>query len=224
MTPSNCRLFDFVEATAMGIGDAEHAVLLLGFESVYFEQIHLVLDEAVKISEKFGGKRKEEEIKESDPDFRNNFTSAPYLRNELLLKGVLMETLETCVGWDGFKLLYKSMIKGLNEKIKELCGNSVVTCRITHCYAEGLAPYFTIITKCEMKNGVEIWDKIKETANNVIYMYKGSITHHHAVGRNHKKNYLMQNDEKIINLFKKIKEELDPKGIMNPGVLFDSKL
>jgi alkyldihydroxyacetonephosphate synthase len=142
------------------------------------------------------------------------------LRNELLRRGVLVETLETVVSWNKFEKFHEKMINNLYKMVEELCGKGVVTCRITHCYPDGLAPYYTIIGQMDdVKKGVEKWDVIKNIANKTLVEMGASITHHHSVGRDHREGFKALTGDKILTILRKIKEVLDPKGIMNPEIL-----
>src|SRR5712691_1491171 len=50
----------------------------------------------------------------------------------------------------------------------------------------------------------------------------GTITHHHAVGRDHRRWYLREVPQLFADALRGAKAELDPAGIMNPGVLLES--
>ena len=220
--PANCRIFDPVESFGMGIGKGGEAIMLLAFESAGIDNLAELMKYCLVICGKFNGKKIAEgkDEKTGDGDFRNNFTSAPYLRNELLRRGVLVETLETVVKWSEFEAFHEKMTETLFKKVEELCGKGVVTCRITHCYTDGLAPYYTIIGQMgELKHAVEKWDKIKDAANKTLVEMGASVTHHHAVGRDHGEGFRELTGEKILGVIRKIKEVLDPKGIMNPEIL-----
>jgi len=98
----------------------------------------------------------------------------------------------------------------------------LVTCRITHSYPDGLAPYFTFGAFATPQTMIDVWKEIKLATNEICVSNLGTVTHHHAVGRDHRpKGY----DNQIPDLFNKVlisaKSSLDPKGIMNPGVLID---
>lgn len=226
--PANCRLFDCLESFAMGIGKGNDAVLLLGFESVGVNNLEVLMNYCYEICEEFKGikLRKTSNVetnqnsKESDGDFRDNFTSAPYLRNELLRRGILIETLETVVTWNNFEKFHEKMMENLFKGVEKYMEKGTVTCRITHCYSDGLAPYYTIIGQItDLKSAVEKWDKIKLIANATILEMNGSITHHHSVGRDHGKEFKKIAGQRIIGILKAIKNTVDPKGIMNPEIL-----
>lgn len=227
--PANCRLFDKSESFGMGIGSGNEAVLLLGFESIGADNLETLMSFCVEICKKHKGfikKKKSEENKsfstESDSNFRENFTKAPYLRNELLRRGVLVETLESVIPYSKFEAFHEKMMTGLYEQMQIHFKKAVVTCRITHCYTDGIAPYYTLFGQMEnLELAVEKWDEVKTFANNVIVEMGASITHHHAVGRDHSEGLKKMSDSKMIEIMKAIKNKVDPKGIMNPGVLIN---
>ena len=220
LNPSNLRLIDSFESFFMGIGDGSNSVLLIGFENASYPNLNQMLDFCLEICVKNKGKiDKSIKDKKSDPIWRENFTTLPYVRNSLIPKGIIMETLETVCNWSNFKRLYDKMIKEIGKLLTESSGLGFITCRITHCYSDGLAPYFTIINQGKQGKMSEQWDIIKRKANDIIIEYQGSITHHHAVGKDHVEHYSLQSDPLFLRVLAKIKKTLDPKGIMNPGVL-----
>ena len=98
----------------------------------------------------------------------------------------------------------------------------MVTCRITHSYPDGLAPYFTFGAYATPKTMIDIWKEIKLATNEICNSMGGTVTHHHAVGRDHRPNgYDKQRPELFSKVLISAKSALDPKGVMNPGVLID---
>jgi alkyldihydroxyacetonephosphate synthase len=100
-----------------------------------------------------------------------------------------------------------------------VAGAALVTCRLTHLYPDGAAPYFTVIAPGHAGAHVAMWDEIKEAASEAILNYGGTITHHHAVGRDHRPFYDRERSELFASALRGAKAALDPNGIMNPGVL-----
>ena len=101
-------------------------------------------------------------------------------------------------------------------------GRATVTCRFTHVYPDGPAPYFTVMTAGTRGSELEQWDEIKAAASEAIVSGGGSITHHHAVGRDHRPGYDAQRPELFARALAAAKRELDPRGVLNPGVLIDA--
>ncbi|WP_084963143.1 FAD-binding oxidoreductase [Thermoactinospora rubra] len=199
LRPSNCRLLDAREAALAARGDGRHAVLIVGFES---GPVDALLAAALEIASRHRGRAGEVR---QDRDWKGSFVRMPYLRNAFPGMGVLVETVETAVTWDRFPRLH--------AEVTALGG---VTCRFAFVYPDGPAPYYTV-----MAPGREVaeWDALKERVSEVILREGGTITHHHAVGRDHRPWYDRQRPEPFALALKAAKAALDPAGILNPGVL-----
>jgi alkyldihydroxyacetonephosphate synthase len=150
--------------------------------------------------------------KEGAGTWRNAFLQAPYLRDTLIAGGIVSETFETAITWE--------RLPGFVRQVKEAVGERV-TCRLTHAYPDGAAPYFTVLAPARRGSELEQWDAIKAAAGEAISNAGGTITHHHAVGRDHRPWYDRQRPEPFAAALRAAKRELDPCGIMNPGVLID---
>jgi len=235
--PSNCRLIDPLEAQMMGAGDGSATLLLLGFESADVP-VGVLLDQAVGIAEAHGGRvtgRKlvEPSTAEDGPPgesqsdrWKDAFLMAPYFRDTLVSCGVLSETFETAIPWDRFAGFHAAVIDATTRAVAEVGGAPVegegaprVSCRLTHVYPDGAAPYFTVIAPAVRGGEVEQWDEIKAAASQAIIDHGGTITHHHAVGRDHRPWYDQQRPGLFAAALKGAKAEVDPQGMLNPGVL-----
>jgi len=95
----------------------------------------------------------------------------------------------------------------------------MVTCRFTHVYPDGPAPYYGIYASGRWGSTVSQWDEIKASVSHAIIDAGGTITHHHAVGRDHRPWYEQQRPEPFAAALLAAKHALDPAGILNPGVL-----
>ncbi len=139
----------------------------------------------------------------------------PYLRDEFMDNGLMVDTLETSTTWSNLENLYSKT----KNKIREVYSDRpcVVYTHISHLYHEGASLYTTIITTQDESDPVGQWQKMKDAVNNTICESGGAISHHHGIGIDHK-NGLHWNDEQM-KLMKSIKNELDPEGLMNPGKL-----
>jgi alkyldihydroxyacetonephosphate synthase len=96
-----------------------------------------------------------------------------------------------------------------------------VSCRFTHAYPDGVAPYFTVLAPAIRGGEVEQWDEIKAAVSEALIAGGGTITHHHAVGRDHRPWYDRQRPAPFAAALRAAKAELDPAGMLNPGVLID---
>jgi alkyldihydroxyacetonephosphate synthase len=153
--------------------------------------------------------------------WREAFLRAPYLRDTFVAMGVLSETFETAVTWDRFAHLHDSVLARATAAVHEVCGAGSVTCRFTHVYPDGPAPYYTVLAPARRGEELEQWAAIKTAAADAILEAGGTITHHHAVGRDHRLWYDRQRPEPFAVALRAAKGALDPAGILNPGVLLD---
>jgi alkyldihydroxyacetonephosphate synthase len=226
--PTNCRLLDAGEALNAGAGDGTQHLLLVAFESAD-HALDPWMDRALTLCRDHGGQVRDgagrtREGDEGERDgaagsWRSLFLRAPYLRDALCTLGLVAETFETAVTWDRFAAFHASVMEATQKAAARVAGAAVVTSRLTHVYADGAAPYFTVIAKGAPGSQVAIWDEIKAAASEAILAGDGTITHHHAVGRDHRPWYDRERPELFGEVLRVTKGALDPKGIMNPGVL-----
>ena len=150
---------------------------------------------------------------------RNRFAT-PYLRDELLDRGVMVETLETAGTWSGLGPLYEAVGGALRSSLSARGTPPLVMCHVSHLYPSGASLYFTFMARQE-RDGAELdqWRAAKGAACDAIVAAGGTITHHHAVGRDHAPWMEAEVGEKGLDLLRAAKRELDPRGIMNPGKL-----
>jgi alkyldihydroxyacetonephosphate synthase len=235
--PSNCRLLDPGEARVTGAA-AEGALLVLGFESAD-HQLDAWLDRALECCGDHGGEPAEEPrlsgpsrgdgrgdgdaSRSASERWRSAFVQAPYLRDTLVAAGVLSETFETAVTWDRLERFVEEVRGRAAGALREACGEGTVTCRLTHAYPDGAAPYFTVLAPARRGWELEQWAVVKEAASEAIQASGGTITHHHAVGREHRPWYDRQRPEPFAVALRGAKRALDPAGILNPGVLVDAR-
>jgi alkyldihydroxyacetonephosphate synthase len=140
----------------------------------------------------------------------------PYLRDELLGLGVLVETLETAHTWSRLPDLYRAV----GDALRQALGRpAIVFCHLSHAYADGASLYFTFLTRARRGAEIEQWRAAKAAACEAIVATRGTITHHHAVGRDHAPYMPAEVGELGLEALRAVKERLDPAGIMNPGKL-----
>jgi alkyldihydroxyacetonephosphate synthase len=150
--------------------------------------------------------------------WRDAFLQAPYLRDTLVAAGIFAETFETAVTWDRLP----DLVATVKERAREaLGGEGTVTCRLTHVYPDGAAPYFTALAPARRGEELAQWDEVKAAISDVVLAGGGTITHHHAVGRDHRPWYDRQRPEPFAAALRAAKAAVDPAGILNPGVLID---
>lgn len=221
--PSNCRLLDAGEAALTLAGDGSHALLVLGFESSD-HPVETAMARALELCAEHGGEWSEGGASGGDAvsSWRGAFLGAPYLRDVMIAVGVLAETFETAVTWDRFDAFHAGVIAAAEEALREVCGEGGrVFCRFTHVYPDGPAPYFTVLAPARRGAEVEQWAAIKQAVSDALIELGGTITHHHAVGRDHRPWYDRQRPDLFAAALAGAKDALDPAGVMNPGVLID---
>jgi alkyldihydroxyacetonephosphate synthase len=144
--------------------------------------------------------------------------SAPYLRDSLLAAGALCETLETATDWSNIAALKTAVTDALTGALTESGTPALVLCHISHVYTTGASLYFTVVAG-QRGNPIDQWRAAKTAASNAIVTVGGTITHHHAVGTDHRPWMRDEVGELGAQLLRAIKSTLDPAGILNPGKL-----
>lgn len=234
LSPANCRLVDPVEAGLMGAGDGTEAVLMLGFESASVP-VGDLLDLAIEIARSGGGDLRSRSVSDGADEggetgsgsdrWKAAFLEAPYLRDRLVCCGVLSETFETAITWERFAGFHAEVVDATLEAASAAGppggARPRVTCRLTHLYPNGPAPYFTVIGPARRGEEDAQWDEVKVAASEAILRAGGTITHHHAVGRDHRPWYDRQRPDAFGAALGAAKQALDPDWMLNPGVLVD---
>jgi alkyldihydroxyacetonephosphate synthase len=243
LDPANCRLLDPGEAELTGAGDGSAAILILGFESASVP-VTAALAAALDLAREHGGRpgrsrvtggertpagaEAGREAADAVETWRGAFLLAPYLRDTFVSCGVLSETFETAITWDRLEEFHATVMETTRRVVADVSGAPregrgapVVTCRFTHAYPDGVAPYFTVLAPAIRGGEVEQWDEIKAAVSEALIEGGGTITHHHAVGRDHRPWYDRQRPAPFAAALRAAKAELDPAAVLNPGVLLD---
>jgi alkyldihydroxyacetonephosphate synthase len=232
--PSNCRLLDAAESDTTSAGPPGKALLVLGFESAH-HPVEDAMELAIDAARAHGGepgevKRAASQTSGGDPvnAWRNAFLQAPYLRDSLIACGVLSDTFETAITWDRFPDFHDEVMETARRAVASASaasaegpGSPRISCRFTHVYPDGPAPYYTVLAPARRGDEVAQWDEIKSAVSDAVIDAGGTITHHHAVGRDHRPWYDRQRPEPFADALRAAKRELDPKAVLNPGVLID---
>jgi alkyldihydroxyacetonephosphate synthase len=225
LNPANCRLIDAREARMTMAGDGSSALLVLGFESVD-HAVEEAMSRALAICAAHGGGIPQSGGRTGGADavgsWREAFLGAPYTRDALVAMGVLAETFETAITWERFAGFHERVTAAAEQALRETCGpGGGVSTRFTHVYADGPAVYLTVIGRARRGEEVEQWWSIKRAVSDAIIAGGGTITHHHAVGRDHRPWYDEQRPQPFAAALRGAKAAIDPAAIMNPGVLID---
>lgn len=144
---------------------------------------------------------------------------APYLRDDLLTRGVMVETLETATQWSRLDALHAGVTRAIEGALLGQGTPGLVMCHVSHVYETGASLYFTFLAAQRRGAEVEQWRAVKRAAGDAIVAGGGTITHHHAVGRDHVPWMGAEIGGEGMAALRAVKERLDPAGIMNPGKL-----
>ncbi|MHB8353798.1 MAG: FAD-binding oxidoreductase [Burkholderiales bacterium] len=226
--PSNARLVEREEAAYTGSSDGTYDILVLGFESAD-HPVDAWMSRALEICADHGGAWDEVSLSapggatdSSAASWRQKFLRGPYVREYAIARGVMRETMETSITWERFAPMYRYVKEATRRAIREVTGrDGSVTCRFTHIYPDGPAPYFTWFAFGDKNRIPEQYMAIKALGEQAMVDAGGTVTHHHALGRDHRPWYDKERPELFCTVLKAAKQKLDPKSILNPGVLFD---
>jgi len=226
--PTNCRLLDAIEAANSGAGQGEESVLVLGFESADHD-LDAWIARALECCADAGGEVPEGGVRTRHDGeatregaagaWRKAFLQAPYLRDVLVRMAVVVETFETAVTWNEFENFHGEVMSRTKAAVERECGPGTVSCRFTHVYPDGPAPYYSVMAPGKRGSELEQWGSIKSVASETLLDCGGTITHHHSVGRDHRPWYDRQRPDLFARALGAAKAELDPAGVLNPGVL-----
>lgn len=143
----------------------------------------------------------------------------PYLRDALLDRGVMAETLETAAPWSGLMALYGAVGNAIRGALADQGTPGLVMCHMSHLYPDGASLYYTFIAPQREGSELEQWRLVKSAACDAIVSNGGTLTHHHAIGRDHAPWMSREIGDTAVEALRAVKERLDPAGILNPGKL-----
>jgi alkyldihydroxyacetonephosphate synthase len=215
--PSNLRVLDNNEAGIYGVNEYEETLLILGFEAAD-HPIEMWMMRATELIQDHGGRRHSDD--RAAQTWRNAFIRMPFARELTVPLGVINDTFESAVTWDKFEAFHTAVSTATAEALKEATGRmGIVSTRFTHVYPDGPAPYYTFNVGGRPGRLIEQWRHIKTRASDALLAAGGTITHHHAVGRDHMPWYREQRPRLFASALDAAKSVLDPARILNPGVL-----
>jgi alkyldihydroxyacetonephosphate synthase len=215
--PANLRLVDAAECAANGVNDGSFALLVLAFESAD-HPLDAWHARALQLVQDHGGRLLADTS--TAEAWRTAFIRMPYQRELLVPRHLIVDTFETAITWDRLDDFHEQVKSATERAIAEATGRpGLVTCRFTHVYPDGAAPYFSFHAAGPAGALLDQWRHIKERASDAVIEGGGTITHHHAVGRDHMPWYERQRPPLFGAALAVAKRALDPAGILNPGVL-----
>jgi alkyldihydroxyacetonephosphate synthase len=224
--PANCRILDPQEAHNTGAGDGTAAILVLAFESGD-HPVDAWIARALECCADHGGTPEHPDKTDAHREgaagmWRNAFIRMPYARERLVGRAIIADTFETAITWERFEAFHDAVKTATQSAIREATGRpGQVTCRFTHVYPDGPAPYFSFHALGRHGDLLSQWHTIKSAASEALIAAGGTITHHHAVGRDHRPWYDKQRPELFAAALRAAKRAVDPEGLLNPGVLID---
>jgi alkyldihydroxyacetonephosphate synthase len=228
--PSNLRILDPVQAQSDAGLDGTQSLLIVGYESSELPQGDQIRT-AVGIARSHGGLVDDDAVKVSGQSeqptgragavgaWRDAFIGVDL--NTPVALGLVADTFETAITWDRWPAFDALVRERVGRALREVCGGGRLSCRFTHVYTDGPAPYYTFVGMGRQGGELDQWAELKHAASEAVLEAGGTITHHHAVGRMHRPQYDRQRPELFASAYVAAKRAVDPKGLLNPGVLFD---
>jgi alkyldihydroxyacetonephosphate synthase len=227
--PANLRILDPVEAQRGAGLDGKTALVLVGFESAEVSQ-RANIDTAVAMARAHGGEVGDDGVTVTDAEssagrsgsvgaWRDSFVGFDV--NTMTGLGLVVDTFETAVTWDRWPDFDATVRDAVGRALEEVCGGGLLSCRFTHVYTDGPAPYYTFAGMGTQGSEERQWAELKEAASEAVVSAGGTITHHHAVGRMHRPDYDRQRPDLFAAALRAAKHAVDPHGLLNPGVLID---
>lgn len=230
--PANCRILDPAEAGRAAGLDGKQSLVIISFESADLPQGPFIAM-AVDIARSHGGKIAPEDIRVDDgtgaPTGREGAVGAwrdAFIGVQLGVDtslGLVSDTFETAITWDRWPTFDAVVRQRIGEALQNIFGrHHSLSCRFTHVYTDGPAPYYTWSGYGRQGSELSMWAEMKDATNRAVVEAGGTVTHHHAVGRMHRPGgYDDQRPELFATALRAAKRALDPNGILNPGVLID---
>jgi alkyldihydroxyacetonephosphate synthase len=229
--PANLRILDPAEAQRAAGLDGTKSLVIISFESAELPQGHAIR-QAVDLARAAGGSVDDDDIRISDgggqPTGRGGAVGA--WRDAFIgvgngvetSLGLVADTFETAITWDRWPEFDALVRARVSTALREVFGHEpLLSCRFTHVYPDGPAPYYTWSGTGRQGSEIAMWSEVKHAASEAVLEAGGTITHHHAVGRMHRPQYDCQRPDLFADALRAAKAAVDPDGILNPGVLLD---
>lgn len=148
----------------------------------------------------------------------------PYLRDLLLDRGILTDTLETATTWDNLDHLHQELSSAIQAGSSAAGSRALVMTHVSHCYRDGASLYVTFLAKMARGHEIEQWQVIKRAASECIVANGGTISHHHGVGYEHMPWMKDELGRGGLRALEALKQALDPHNVMNPGKLISKEI
>ena len=222
--PANLCVVDGVELMANGVGDGTFTLMVVSFDSAD-RPVDALMERALECCADHGGEADWREGSAADAEglagaWRTALIRMPYNREVLTPRAIISDTLETSIAWDRLEGFYHAVKGAIEQAICDATGREgTVSCRISHVWPDGPALIFGFHGEGTPGNMVPDWQAIKDAASDAVIRAGSTIAHHRAVGRDHMKWLEQQRPAQVGEDFAAAKQRLDPKGILNPGVV-----
>jgi alkyldihydroxyacetonephosphate synthase len=229
--PANLRILDPAEAQRAAGLDGTQSLVIVAFESAELTQAHNIT-QAVELARDAGGHVDDADISIADgtgqPTGRGGAVGA--WRDAFIgvgngvetSLGLVADTFETAITWDRWPEFDATVRERVSSALRAVFGHEpLLSCRFTHVYPDGPAPYYTWSGQGRQGSEIARWSEVKAAASEAIADAGGTITHHHAVGRMHRPQYDGQRPPLFADALRAAKRAVDPDGLLNPGVLID---
>ncbi|HNW89446.1 MAG TPA: FAD-binding oxidoreductase [Bacteroidales bacterium] len=145
----------------------------------------------------------------------------PYLRDDLLENGILVDTMETVLPWDKINTFKQELLAELQKSAAFGYDKGILMSHLSHVYNSCCSIYFTVITARDTSGPLAQWEEIKKIVTDFIVRSGGAVSHHHSIGRMHQSWYVKKTDALTLEILCNLKKTCDPKNILNPGKLYD---
>jgi alkyldihydroxyacetonephosphate synthase len=221
--PTQLRILDPYEhllSRAFSGKAATGALMVLAFESAG-APLGELFAAAQEICRQHGGEPQQKDAEEGVGAWRNTFFRQPYIRDALMDYGIISDTFETAVPWSAVPGFYHAVREATLKAVTKVCGFGAVSARSTHSYTDGLCLYFAFFGPGRHGALVDQWWEIKAAASEAVVAHGGTMSHHHAMGRDHARWARAEIPAPFRAAIRAAKRELDPQGLLNPGLWFD---
>jgi alkyldihydroxyacetonephosphate synthase len=196
-------------------GHGEGCLLVLGWEG-HPTLVRSRMKAAASVLRDAGAIRLGRRVGES---WKSHRFSGPYLRDKLMDAGLLVETLETAATWSTLPTVYDAVRRALRESLTRDGRRPLIMSHVSHGYATGASLYVTVLADRDDDLPIQQWLTAKRAATDALLAAGGTLTHHHAVGADHRPWMEREIGPLGVEVLRAVKERLDPNGICNPGVL-----
>ena len=221
--PTQLRILDPYEhllSRAFSGKAATGALMVLAFESAG-APLAETFAAAQGLCRQHGGEVQQKDAEEAVGDWKNTFFRQPYIRDALMDYGIISDTFETAVPWSAVPGFYHAVREAALKAITRVCGTGAVSARSTHSYTDGLCLYFAFFGPGRHGSLVDQWWEIRAAAAEAVLANGGTLSHHHAMGRDHRRWARAEIPAPFRAAIRAAKRELDPLGLLNPGLWFD---